>query len=259
MRLDLVYYRIENAKKLDFGDIFSESIELFKKTWIQGFLLQLFTFIIMLPLIIVIYMPLIGMMMTQSQNGTNNSNVYSDFFAGMSIIYILFIIVAIFALSAISFVLNAGFFRMMKKLDFGEQVTTSDFFYFFKAHYFNKTFMIVLATFGISILAVLLCYLPIFYVMIPLSFFNFMFAFNPDLSKGEIVNASFKLGHKKWLITFGLMIVSGLLAEIVGLLMCGIGVLFTAAFVYHPLYFIYKNVIGFKEQHMIDEIETPLE
>jgi hypothetical protein len=73
-----------------------------------------------------------------------------------------------------------------------------------------------------------------------------IFAFNPELSVGDIVSASFKLGHKKWLLSFGLLIVSGILAEIVGLLMCGIGVLFTAAFVYHPTYFIYKNVIGFE-------------
>ena len=29
--------KIRNAKALDFGTIFSASIELFKKTWIQGF------------------------------------------------------------------------------------------------------------------------------------------------------------------------------------------------------------------------------
>lgn len=257
--IEHVLEKISNAKPLDFGTIFNDSIELFKKTWIHGFLLQLFTFIIMLPLIIVIYMPLIGIMIAQSENGFNNPDIFADFLAGLSVVYILFIIVAIFALSAISFALNAGFFRIMKKLDFNEQVTTSDFFYFFKTQYFNKTFMLVLATLGIIILAILLCYLPIFYVMIPLSFLNFMFAFNPDLSTSDLVNASFKLGHKKWLLSFGLMIISGLLAEIIGLLMCGVGILFTAAFVYHPLYLIYKNVIGFKDQEAIKGVENSLE
>lgn len=248
--LNSISEKVSNAQRLDFGTVFSESIELFKKTWLHGFLLQLLTFIIMLPLIMVIYAPLISIMIAQSKNGYSDSDAYSAFFAGMSIFYILFIIVAIFSLSAISFALNAGFFRMMKKLDFGEPVTTSDFFYFFKAQYFSKTFMLVLATFGISILAVLLCYFPVFYVMIPLSFVNFIFAFNPELSPGDIISASFKLGHKKWWLAFGLMIVAGLLAEIVGLLMCGIGILFTAAFAYHPLYLIYKQVIGFDGQHL---------
>ncbi len=245
--------KIRNAKQLDFGSIFSESIELFKKTWLQGFLLQAITILIMLPLIIVIYVPLIGIFMAESKSGHNDPEAFTAFFAGMSLFYILFIIVAVFALSAVSFALNAGFFRMMRKLDYNEEVTTSDLFYFFKAAYFNKTFMLMLATVGIAILAILLCYLPIFYAMVPLSFFTVIFAFNPDLSTGDIVKLSFKLGHKKWLIAFGLMIVSGILAEIVGLLLCGIGVFFTAAFVYHPMYFIYKNVIGFENDNQLIE------
>lgn len=250
--------KINRAKPLDFGIIFSDSIELFKKTWLQGFLLQVFTVIIMMPLIIVIYVPLIGIILAQSKNGYSDPNAFASFdafFAGMSIFYILFIIVAIFALSTISFVLNAGFFRIMKKLDFNEEVTTSDFFYFFKSHYFNKTFMLMLATVGIVIIAVLLCYVPIFYALVPLSFINMVFAFNPDLTAGDIVKTSFKLGNKKWLLAFGLIIISSLLAQIVGMIMCFVGVFFTASFVYHPTYLIYKEVIGFEEENPVDVIE----
>ncbi len=250
-----IFEKINQAKALDFGIIFSQSIELFKKTWLHGFLLQVFTIIVMMPLIIVIYVPLIGIILAQSKNGYSEHNPFDAFFAGMSLMYIMFIIVAFFALAAISFVLNAGFYRIMKKLDFNEEVMTADFFYFFKAHYFNKTFMLMLATVGIAIVAALLCYVPIFYVMIPLSFFPIIFAFNPDLSAGEIINASFKLGNKKWLIAFGLMIVSSILAQIIGMLMCFVGVLFTSAFVYHPTYLIYKEVIGFNEESNAEDIE----
>lgn len=251
--IDNILDKIKNARPLDFGTVFSDSIELFKKTWLQGFLLQLFSIIIVLPLIGVIYLPIIGMVLAQSENGYNDADAFSDFFAGMSFIYILFIIAAIFALSAIAFALKAGFFRIMNKLDFNEQVSISDFFYFFKAKYFSKTFMLMLASFGIAVLAVLLCYLPVFYVMIPLSYFTLIFAFNPDLSTKDIIKIGFKLGNKKWFLTFALMIVSGFLAEIVGLLMCGIGLLFTIAFVYHPMYLVYKNVIGFNGYDVIEE------
>ncbi len=247
--------KINQAKPLDFGTIFSDSIELFKKTWVQGFLLQVFTIIIMMPLIVVIYVPLIGIFLAQSKNGYSDPTPFADFFSGISIISMLFIIAAIFALSTISFVLNAGFFRIMKKLDFNEEVFSSDFFYFFKSHYFNKTAVLTLTTFGIAIVAVLLCYLPIFYALVPLSFINMVFAFNPDLSAGEIVNASFKLGNKKWLLAFGLIIISSILAQIVGMIMCFVGVLFTAAFVYHPTYLIYKEIIGFEDGTPIDVIE----
>ena len=248
--------KIGNAKALDFGTIFSESIELFKKTWLQGFLLQLFTVIIMMPLIIILYLPLIGFVIAQQEHGYSDPDAFSGFFAGMSVLYILFVVVGIFVLGAITVALNAAFFRIMKKLDYNEAVTTADFFYFVKGKYLSKIFMLMLASFGIAVLAMILCYLPLFYVMIPLSYFSLIYAFNPELSVGEIVKASFKLGNKKWLITFGLTIVASILSQIVGFLLCGIGLLFTAAFVYHPIYLIYKNVVGFNGIDAIEEIGT---
>ena len=248
--------KIENAKALDFGTIFSESIELFKKTWLQGFLLQLFTILVMLPLIILLYLPLIGMVIAQQESGYSDPGDFSGLFAGMSILYILFVIVGIFVLGALSTALNAAFFRIMQKLDYNEAVTTSDFFYFVKGKYLSKIFVLMLASMGVALLALLLCYLPIFYAMIPLTYFSLIYAFNPELSVGDIVKASFKLGNKKWLITFGLIMVASILSQIVGLLLCGIGLLFTASFVYHPIYLIYKNVIGFNGTDAIEDIGT---
>tara|TARA_R110000868_G_scaffold8606_19_gene44354 strand:- start:7360 stop:8142 length:783 start_codon:yes stop_codon:yes gene_type:complete len=248
--------KISNARPLEFGAIFNESLELFKKTWLQGFLLQLIIFIIVLPIIIVVYMPIIGLALAQSESGHDNPDAFSDLFTGMSVFYIIVIIIAIFALAAVQLALNAGFFRIMKKLDYNEQVSSTDFFYFFKAKYFNKTFLLMLVTVLIAIPAALLCYIPLLYVMVPMSFFSIIFAFNPELSIGDIVNASFKLGHKKWLLAFGLLIVSSILSQIIGLLLCGIGLLFTAAFVYHPLYLIYKKAIGFDGENEIEDIKN---
>lgn len=251
--------KIERAKELDFGTIFSESIELFKKTWLQGFLLQLFTVIVMMPLIIVLYIPMIGMIIAQQESGYADPNAFDAFFAGMSVLYIIFVIVGIFVLGAISVALNAGFFRIMKKLDYNEQVSTSDFFFFLKGKYLSKTFMLMLVSILIAIPAALLCYIPLIYAIVPLSYFALIFAFNPELGVGDVVKASFKLGHKKWLISFGLIIVASILAQVVGMILCFIGVLFTATFVYHPTYLIYKKVIGFEETSAIEEIGTTTE
>jgi hypothetical protein len=248
--------KIEASKELDFGTIFGESIELFKKTWLQGFLLQVFTLIVMLPLLIVFYVPFIGMIIAQQESGYSDNQIFSDFFASMSILYILLVIVGVFVLGAVSVALNAGFYRIMKMLDYNEQVTTSDFFYFVKGKYLSKTFMIMLVSILIAIPAALLCYIPLIYAIVPLSFFALIFAFNPELSVGDIVKASFKLGNKKWLISFGLIIVSSLLAQMAGFLLCFVGVFFTATFVYHPIYLIYKNVIGFDDASAIEEIGT---
>ncbi len=251
--------KIRNAKELDFGTIFSESIELFKKTWIQGFLLQLFTFLVMLPLIIVLYVPLIAMIIAQAENGYGDSNVYSDFFAGMSILYLLFVVIGVFVLGAVSLALNAAFFRIMKSLDHGEAVSTADFWYFLKGKYLSKTFMLMLVSILIAIPSALLCYIPLIYVFVPMSFFTLTFAFNPELSVGDIVKLSFSLGNKKWLLAFGSIILATILSQMVGFLLCGIGILFTAAFVYHPAYLIYKGVIGFDDDSEINKTEDIIE
>ncbi len=247
MTISEIQEKIQNSKALDFGTIFSNSIDLFKKTWVQGFLLQLFNLVIALPFILMIYVPLIGFMLANVENGNDNSEALDTFFAGMSIVYVLFIIVCALVLGAVQVALNAAFFRIMKKLDHNETTTTSDFFYFLKGTYLNKAFILMVLTILISIPAILLFYIPFIYVIVPMSYFSLFFAFNPEFSVGDIVKASFGLGNKKWLLTFGLLIVSSLLAQIVGLILCFVGVLFTAAFIYHPTYLIYKQIIGFDE------------
>lgn len=252
--LNTILERIKSAPSLDFGNIFSDSIELFKKTWIQGFLLQLFSMIIMLPLILIIYVPLIGVMIAQAESGDVNPDAYNAVFAGFSVLFIILIIVGALVLSTVTIALQAGFFRIMKRLDHDQEVLTSDFFYFIKGKYLGKLFVLMLASVFISTIATLLCFLPLIYVMVPIYFFTMFFAFNPEFSVGEIVKGSFAIGNKKWLLVFGLLIVSSLLAQIVGMILCGIGVFFTAAFVYHPVYLVYKNVVGFEDDNAVNHI-----
>ncbi len=102
---------------------------------------------------------------------------------------------------------------------------------------------------GIAVLATLLCFLPIIYALVPLSFIVTVYAFNPDMSISEIVKLGFDLGNKKWLISFGLMFVAGFLGMIIGFLMCGFGVYVTSSFGQLPAYLIYKEVIGFDDDN----------
>lgn len=246
--------KIQNAKSLDFGDIFNKSIELFKKVWLQGFLLQLFTIIVMLPLIITIYVPFIIALIAQTESGNVDSGAYEAVFAGFSIFAISLFIVGMLVLGTVSIALNAAFLRIVKRLDYNEEVSTSDFFYFINGKYLGKLLMLMLASLLISIIATLLCFVPIIYVIVPMSFFTLFFAFNPDFSVEDIIKGSFALGNKKWLLVFGLIIVSSILAQIVGMLLCGIGLFFTSAFIYLPTYLVYKEVVGFDNDVTINHI-----
>lgn len=247
--------KIKSAKALDFGDIFNKSIELYKKSWLYGFLLQIFVLIVTMPFIIVLYVPFLMAILAESKNGNVNPNVFETLFTGITGLYLLFFILGILAATVFQLALQAAFFRMIKNIDYGIEVKVNDLFYFLKGRYFGSVTLLTLAIIGIAIVAALLCYLPLIYAIIPLSFFTIVFAFNSQMSIGDIVKVSFNLGTKKWFISFGLFFVSYLIVVFLTLLTCGIGSLFLSSFIYLPLYFVYKQVVGFEENSPVELVE----
>ncbi|MEY8848115.1 hypothetical protein AB9K26_04835 [Psychroserpens sp. XS_ASV72] len=236
-----IQQKIQHAIALDFGEIFNESIELFKKSWVQGLIIVLLTFALSIPFIAVIYIPMIAFGIL----GESNPNVFEDVAPLIMIVFFVIFILMMLFLIVISLGLKAAFFRILYKFDMNTN-EKEDYFFFLRRPYLMKTINLSLAYLGITLLAAILCYLPLFYVLVPLNLLLVVYAFNPDLTVSNLVKLSFELGNKKWLITFGLIFVCSFLAQIVGFLMCGVGILVTASFVSIPLYFIYKKVIGFE-------------
>ncbi len=62
------------------------------------------------------------------------------------------------------------------------------------------------------------------------------------------MKSSLNLGNKLWLTAFGLIIFSSMLAQTVGMAMCCIGVFATVSFVHIPMYYLYKDAIGFDDE-----------
>ena len=240
-----IFQKIEDSNKPDFGDIFSKSFELFKKVWEQALYHVLVTMVAVVPMIILIYIPYIMFALYMAENDGYGHYQQPDiaFFAPVLILYGFVVFIVIFISQAIVLGITAHFLKVLQKEDTGKPENVGGYFDLIKGNY-KKLFLLALASFGIALLAILLCYLPIFYVMVPLQLFVLFFAFNPELSVSEIVKASFKLGNKYWLIIFGLTFISSLIAQI-GILLCIVGVFFTAYFVHVPMYFLYKDTIGF--------------
>lgn len=245
MNLQEIQSKIENAKALDFGNLFNNSVELFKKSWLYGFLFQLFLLVLMLPFFIIFYVPFIMAMIAQAQTGQTDAEIYSEIFAGLTGLYLLIFIVGILAVAVIQLALQAGLYRIIKNIDYGQEVKASDLFHFLKAKYFGGVTMIMIATVVVGLVAYLLCIIPIIYAVIPMSYFLVIYAFNPEMPTIDIVKASFKLGTKKWLLSFGLFFVLYLLIVVLVIVTCGIGSLFLSPFIYLPFYLIYKEVVGF--------------
>lgn len=238
--------RINRNIPLDFGEIFNNSIDLYKKSIVHGLVMQLLIFVLMLPFLFLIYVPFVVALWADPNNSTVDPNAYENVLSSFSLIYVVFFFIGILVIATLSLLVHAGFYRILRRLDENVETKMGELFYYFKNPYLGKAFILILAIILISTLAMLFFVLPIFYVMVPLILINVIFAFNLEMSAGEIIKASFNLGTKKWLITFGLYLVCSILAGIVGFLLCGIGSIVTAPFAYHPLYFIYKKTVGFE-------------
>ncbi|MDO5968292.1 hypothetical protein Q4Q35_00595 [Flavivirga aquimarina] len=245
--LNSLLQKISHAKSLDFGDIINNSIELFKKVWLKGFLVILFLGIA--AFIISLVFQLIGLAPKAFDiNNGFDIESFSDFYFQN----ILYSIPQNILVSTLTLAFVAAFYRICKQIDSGE-TANDDYFYFLKKEYFTKVFMLGIIYTLIAAAAQRLFLIPYIYVFVPLSYFAVIFAFNPDLSETEIVKASFALGNKKWLITFGTMFVMLIIGGL-GILGCGIGILFTISIVYLPSFLIYKDVVGFKAHSEIDKI-----
>ena len=239
--------KINNAKDLDFSNLFDSTIELFKKVWLKGF------FVVLL---IVAFAFVVNVLFSLIDLAPKNNLPLDGFdFDGFLSFYSETIIHSVpqtILVSTITMAFVAAFYRICKQYVLGENVV-DDYFYFLKKEYFSKLLMLGIIHTGIAVLTQFLFMIPYIYAFVPLAYFTIIFANNPDLSEGEIVKASFKLGNKKWLITFGTMFVAGILGML-GIIGCGIGVLFTISIIYLPVFFIYKDVIGFGDTSEIEQI-----
>ncbi len=252
--------RIENSNPIDFGTVFNKSIELFKKVWLQGFIHLLISMVIVIPLGVILYAPIMALVGVEGVRESYGG--YPDQFEELSIgLVILFVILAIIVsivASAFQFGIMAHFYRVCKQVDMGENENLN-YFMFFKGEYLKKIVILSITAFGISLLATLVCVIPLFYVLVPLQILGAMFAFNADLSTSDLVKASFKFGNKIWLTAFLLIFISALLAELVGVVMCFIGIFFTASFVYLPMYYLYKEGIGFESDFKLEKNNDSIE
>ena len=241
-----IFQRIENAPKPDFGDILSKSFDLFFKLFKEAVLHGLVSLIVLLPFILVVYIPILPMYVEMIQHAGDpyyTPTAFDDYSPLMFVGWLLLVFALSFVMQVVSMSITVHFFRIVKNQDLGTSEETGGYFDLLKRN-FSKLLVLSLATFGIAILAALACYLPIFYVMVPLQLTMPILAFNDKLGVSDIIKAAFKLGNKYWLIAFGLIILSSLIAQL-GVVLCVIGVIFTAYYVHVVMYYFYKDSVGF--------------
>ncbi|MER3319926.1 MAG: hypothetical protein RIB79_16650 [Allomuricauda sp.] len=229
--------RINQSDPVEFGTVFNNSVELFKKVWLQGFITLVLTFMSILPFYLLIYIPMIAM-------GISDPSMFDQQDVPPAFAGLMSLIAPISSIGTmtIGICLNAAFLRICRKYDLNE-TGRDDYFYYFKKEYLIKALILSLIMIGLSLLGLLACGLGIIYLIVPMSLFPAFFAFDKELSAMEIVKSGFALGNKNWLMIFLLVLVAGLVSQL-GVILCLVGVLFTAMFSKIPIYFIYKDAVG---------------
>jgi len=240
--------KIQNAEHLDFGKILDLSINMFKEVWLKGFLMIL-VLMIFGGFVTFLFVS-IGLIPNPYDTvGYEEFNLFT-YYASSAFYNIPQTII----IASLMIGLLAGFYRICKQIDLNES-KNDDLFYFFKGDYIRKVFLLGIIYALIAVIAQALFLIPYIYAFVPLSFFAVIFSNNPELTETEIVKLSFSLGTKKWLLTFGLIFVTGILGML-GVIACFIGVLFTMSIMYLPVYFIYRDVVGFEDDSEIMKIGT---
>ncbi|MCO4820694.1 MAG: hypothetical protein KC469_01410 [Flavobacteriaceae bacterium] len=240
--------KIKQSAYLDFGNVLDQTLKLFKEVWLKGFL--------MIAVILVLGF---GITLLFTNIGLGSRSYLLDWESGINL-YSAFTLNSLYSLpqtillSSIMIGALAGFYRNCRQADLN-QIQNEDMFYFFKSKYISKLLSLGMIYAILAAAAQALFLLPYIYVFVPLSFFSVIFAFNEDLSEAEIVKLSFILGTKKWFLTFGLLFIMGVIACL-GLVACGVGVFFTMSIVYIPVYFVYRDVVGFSDDDDIMKIGT---
>ena len=232
---------IENSNPLDFGSIFGKSIDLFKQVWLQGFIIVILTFLTIIPFYVLIYIPLLIAGVTDPKM-LKSEEVPPEIMIPMVILIPLMFL----GVMTVSLLLNAAFLRICRNKDLNLS-KSDDYFHYFNKKYASKAFLLSLMILGLMVLGLLACGLGIFYLVVPISLIPAFLAFDQELSAKEIVKSSFSLGNKNWLVIFGLIVIMGLVAEL-GILLCFIGVFFTAMLAKIPVYFMYKDAVGFSSE-----------
>lgn len=247
--------RIENAKSVDFGDILSKSFELYKKDFNNGLMHALVSLLVVIPFILVVYVPILPFYIEMIQHAGDpyySPSFLDEYGPGIIFGWVIFVLILSLVMQVVIYSIFGHYYKSLKIADVGGDEEIGGYFTLLQQH-FGKLLLLTLATFGIALLATLLCYLPLLYVMVPLQLILPIFAFNTELDVSDIIKAAFKLGNKYWGILFGLIIVAGILSSL-GMIACYVGLIATAFFSHIVMYHFYKHSVGFEE--VTEEITT---
>ena len=247
-------YRIEEIKKngytLNFETVFNQAFENYKKIALYGGLIIFVFFVLLSILAFGVLMAIFGG--AAVLEFLNPENLKSE---DLSLNFLLIVSGISVVITALMSPLTAGLIKMAYCAERDEEFHVATMFQYYKAPYFKELF---LATFFISFLTSVLSSV-INYAQIPFinaivsiavtlfSLFTIPLIIFGNLKAIEGIQTSFIIVSKQPAILLGLLVV-GIVATMVGLIGCCIGIVFTIPFMYSLYYAMYNEIVGFESE-----------
>jgi hypothetical protein len=233
-----------NGYDIDFGTVFNNAFENYKKIALNAGLAVLLMSILICVGIGLLAVSVIGVAIsTETLEQFKVEN--------MSILWLIAYVFCVIIFGALMSPINAGLIKMAQCASEGKEFSVGTAFEYYQSNYFKEIviatvvitfFSSVLSTglqwvgfqwFGI-VMSLLISVLT--FLTIPLIIFG-------DLKAMEAIEGSILIVSKQFLILFALLIVAGIFSFL-GLFGFCIGIFFTIPFIYAMYYAIYREVIG---------------
>lgn len=237
-----------NGYELDFGNIFEHACENYKKIALYAGLMLLVFIVLFSILLSTVFISYLGI--EYLEDFSNKLKQFS-MLKVVPLDIVLPINTGLIVFSGLINPFMAGFFKMADCGEKGEEFHVSTMFTYYKSPYFLtifiSVFLIAVLTSGLSILfefagfsflgsmlSLMISFIT--FLTIPLIIFGNLNALNA-------IKSSIIIVLKQPLVLLGLLIVA-VMASLVGLIGCFVGVFFTIPFIYSMNYTIYSKIIG---------------
>lgn len=151
--------------------------------------------------------------------------------------------------------LAAGVYLVAKRIDKGEQYEFANFFDGFK-FFFGQLVLAGLITGIFIVIGIIALIIPGIYLGVALSLVTLLIVFGKQ-EFWPAIEKSIKIVNKNWFSFFGFFIVL-ILINLIGLLLLGIGLLFTIPFSSCAMYAAYDDIVGVDDEleQQVDQIYT---
>jgi uncharacterized membrane protein len=256
---------VRDGYGLSLEGILSQSFEIYRRAILPGVIATFLYLIVMgfggLSMFKTLYgMSLMEMIKTAQDNPVAVETIINSVETSSMLIYsaVMALIIALIT------PLLSGLYKVSYKNKYESESSVADLFSYYRQPYFLNIFIF---SFLFGLISQLLSFflgqaIPVFGSLIGFLIQVFLgvsliltipFIIFGNLSWIEAVRASFKVTLKNWFFLFFILLISTIIAFI-GVILCGVGFLFSYPFLYTSTFILYDEIIGFPQQDEISEI-----